>query len=739
MPRLTSLAHVVGATDPAVSAIQDLTIVTFGTGAAALQLLYATTRADGAVTAWSLQGLVPALVDSRACPGSDGAGAVAGLTTVMLAGGPALLSGGGADGPLTLQRLAADGGFAGATVLGPLPGLAGDLVDAETVALPGGRSLVCGGIAGAGGLARAVFDGTGALLTQGRTADTAALHLDQVTGLASAQLGGAGFLYAISTGPAPGISGFAVAGDGGLSPVAALDAADGLWVSAPTALEVLSLGAARYLVAAAAGSGSLTVMRIGADGGLTVTDHMIDDLTTRFAGAGALAVAELGGRGFVVAAGTDSGVTLLELLPGGRLLPRATLAGGPGSGLEGIGTLALRAAGAGLDIFAAGGGAGLLRLRADLGAGTIAAAPAAGGSAAGGAGADLVLGGAGADSLFGGAGEDVIRDGAGADVMTGGAGADVFVLARDGAADRITDFDPGQDLLDLSAWPMLRDAGQLAAAVTATGLVLSYGDETLALDSASGQPLDVAALAAAGVIRGSHVALTPELGPALPDSSIYGTRAADVIAGTAAHDRIIGGRGDDVVRGMDGNDVVLGNRGNDTLIGGEDNDTLRGNAGNDRLLGEDGDDRLFGGFGDDRLEGQPGNDTLVGKAGADLIMGAAGDDTLNGAFGRDLLSGGFGADRLNGGFGNDTMTGGSGADQFIFRDGSDVITDFQHHADRLELDHALWGGGLSATGVLAGFARLQGGDTVLDFGDRQTLTLQGFDRPDLLAGLIDIF
>lgn len=74
----------------------------------------------------------------------------------------------------------------------------------------------------------------------------------------------------------------------------------------------------------------------------------------------------------------------------------------------------------------------------------------------GGRGHDALLGLAGNDRLQGGAGNDWLNGGAGADRLTGGAGADTFVFlsaAEIGLAarDRITDFEPGRDRIDLSA------------------------------------------------------------------------------------------------------------------------------------------------------------------------------------------------------------------------------------------------------------------------------------------------
>lgn len=74
----------------------------------------------------------------------------------------------------------------------------------------------------------------------------------------------------------------------------------------------------------------------------------------------------------------------------------------------------------------------------------------------GGQGRDVLEGGAGRDRLTGGQGRDVLTGGAGGDWLTGKGGADVFRFAAGDSGmagaetDRITDFEPGRDLLDLS-------------------------------------------------------------------------------------------------------------------------------------------------------------------------------------------------------------------------------------------------------------------------------------------------
>lgn len=74
----------------------------------------------------------------------------------------------------------------------------------------------------------------------------------------------------------------------------------------------------------------------------------------------------------------------------------------------------------------------------------------------GGNGDDMLEGGAGNDALNGGTRNDTLWGGTGQDTLTGGAGADLFVFhsvadSTQAAPDRIRDFTPGDDLIDLTA------------------------------------------------------------------------------------------------------------------------------------------------------------------------------------------------------------------------------------------------------------------------------------------------
>jgi Ca2+-binding RTX toxin-like protein len=93
-----------------------------------------------------------------------------------------------------------------------------------------------------------------------------------------------------------------------------------------------------------------------------------------------------------------------------------------------------------------------------------------------------LLGTAANDLAFGGAGADLIVAGAGVDRLRGGAGPDVFVFQPATGNDRVEDFLPGTDRLDLQGFAGASAAALLAAAVAAgadTRIVLGGGDSVL--------------------------------------------------------------------------------------------------------------------------------------------------------------------------------------------------------------------------------------------------------------------
>lgn len=533
--------------------------------------------------------------------------------------------------------------------------------------------------------------------------------------LALADHAGARFLLAAASGEVS-LASYAVAEDGSLRVADTLLAVDGPGIAAPSAVAAATVEDATYAIVAGAGSSSLSVLRLDADGGMTVADQLIDDLTTRFDHVGQLAVATTAQRVYVAAAGGDDGVSLFRLLPGGRLLHLATLEDAAGRALADVASLSLGVTVGGLHLVTASTSEATIawhRMELDPDGLTLRADPA-GAPLAGGDGDDLLAGGSGDDRLSGGAGRDILMDGPGDDTLLGGPGADVFVMAWDDAPDRIEDYDPAEDRIDLSAWPMFRDASQLSVTSVAGGSEIRFRAETLTVSTRGGRALDDAAVAALTPTGGSRF-LPAWFGPP-PENPPPPDAPGISFTGTAADDIIPGSDGDDTLAGAGGDDVLFGGAGDDRLDGGDGDDVLSGGLGADELIGGAGvdladyvaaaeavfadllnpvsntgeaagdsytgienlrgsllDDDLRGDNGDNLINASTGNDFVLGRAGSDTLIGGDGDDTLAGQDGNDVLNGGAGNDRLVGGGGNDRMLGGDGNDSFVGTDGNNSM------------------------------------------------------------------
>jgi Ca2+-binding RTX toxin-like protein len=406
------------------------------------------------------------------------------------------------------------------------------------------------------------------------------------------------------------------------------------------------------------------------------------------------------------------------------------------------------------------------------------------------------------------------------DIMAGGAGADIFVMAADGTADTIWDFNPDEDRIDLSAWPFLRSTAQLTMTMTDTGFDITYGEEVLHVRAFDGRTIDHRTLTDDMLIGGTRIPQVIIPGYAGPNLNIPTlTQGADTDwvmpplpapssdpniefsdpdlrnpdgqsrSGNSAGNQLQGGDGNDHLRGLDGADRLVGGRGSDSLFGGTQNNVLLGGNDSDRLDGGNGHDQLFGngwhdvlvgcsgnaslfcgnqhdrlsgGKGDDRLSGGSGNDLLLGGTQNDKLFGNAGNDLLRGDMGKDQLFGGTGNDtfyggkdddRLTGaqhddtlfgddgndimrGGGNDRIDGGAGGDTFVFTAGRDQIFDFDLQQDHLELDDALWGGGLLQQDVLFLHGEVSAGGVTLTF-DAGSLRLDGISDLTALAAQID--
>lgn len=346
-------------------------------------------------------------------------------------------------------------------------------------------------------------------------------------------------------------------GAGGATLAHRLTAAEGLAVATPTLIETLRAGGRDFVLLGAAGTGSVTVIEMTATDRPVIRDQVNDDLATRMEGLAVLEAVTVNGRSYVIAGGADDGLTLMALLPSGRLIHLETIADTTGLTLNNPGALVLRVSGRMIEVHVAGEGeGGQTRLVIDTGAF-----------------GDILQAGAGGGRLAGGARDDILIDGPGSDLLTGGAGADTFVFMPDGGIDRVTDFTPGQDRIDLSAWGRIHDVSALAFFQIPGGVEIRHGAERLQVFSADGRGLERGDFTAADLLGLGHVPLVradpyeppadpPPLPPLPhlpgPGQRFIGTTGNNTVAGTTGDDMMTGGGGRDRLSGGPGADRIFG-------------------------------------------------------------------------------------------------------------------------------------------------------------------------------------
>lgn len=545
-----------------------------------------------------------------------------------------------------------------------------------------------------------------------------------------------------------------------------------LGIAEPNHLETVEIGADTFLVMGSSGSSSITIFKVMEGGHLMVTDHVFDELNTRFQNLTEMKVVAVEDRAFVIAGGADDGLTLLELLPNGVLIHHDTIADSLNSSLDGVSGLDAYVDGTTIHVFAAGqNDTGVSHFTFGLGAtGETVIGGFSADTISGSSNQDILSGGNGNDKIYGWGGNDVLVDGAGQDTLTGGTGADRFVLTSDNSHDIITDFQVGVDTLDLSNYQLFRNMDQLSVTSHSDGATATFFGETLRIYTSNNQSMDFDDFAAMNLISLTHmtIGLTPQ------DLVLEGGAEADALVGGLGNDRLLGLNGDDILSGSAGADHLVGGNGDDCadystaligvtidmkdmsqntgdaagdvfssvehILGSTHEDQLFGDTQNNHLMGGQGNDGLRGREGHDLIQGDNGNDNLLGNGGRDTLLGGNGRDTLTGHSGRDILNGGSNEDILTGGRGNDVYLGGDGADTFVFHEDADKIRDFENDIDTLLIDSTMVGNGIT-TGqdVVQTYGSIQNGDAFLDFGNGHSVTLLNVSNLNELYNDVDLF
>lgn len=647
------LGTVFGAGDSLLSGITDIiTRVVDGE-----VQVFTTTRGGGGMLSFDLttagRGLV--LVDQQALAAGGVLPAPADLDLITVDGQQMLLRSGSWAGSPGGYGLTDAGQFGAAQALegGPV-----GQITAQAVAEVDGTAFVAFGLPG-GGIELWRLDGAGHL-SRGDTVDLGdGTQAVDISALQAVAIGGTSYLLGLST-ASDALACHQIGADGTLTPTARVGAAQGLGIADPSALEIAQAGGKTWVFVAGAGSSSISVLALAADGSMALTDHVIDTLDTRFQGVTAMATAVVGDRVFLFAGGGDEGLQAFTLLPDGRLVTVGQQLLTDGLTLDNITALQAVVVDGKIELILGCEGAGVIRLRYDPGdVQRSLRGSGADEALAGNTGADLIWGGGGDDTLSGGGGADVIFDGSGADTLTGGAGADIFVLAADAETEVIEDFEFGVDRLDLSGWGRLYSVEVLPMAERKGCVVIRWGQEAVYLYTADGGQLDPDLFASSDFFALWHV-----VAPSVPVGGQYsGSGAAETLTGGAGDDTLVGSPGGDLLQGGDGADLV--DYGGATAGVVADLADPGGNAG---LAQGDRYDAVEG------LSGSAYGDTLRGGAGGNLLQGQAGNDLLEGRAGDDRLEGGAGDDRLRPGLGRDTLIGGSGTDTAVYRGLSQAVT-----------------------------------------------------------------
>lgn len=331
-------------------------------------------------------------------------------------------------------------------------------------------------------------DGASALEID-RIEDTAKTFVADLSEILSVSVGAQTFVVTASHSES-GLSCFAFDG-AELCEVDSIGAKDGLWLDGIQALEAIDVEGQTFIIASSARSSVLVSIRVNHQGVFFVEDHFLDTRETRFEGAADFDTFGWNGRNFLIIAGQDSGLSILELLPEGDFLHRKSIAQTNDWSLGPVTQIETEIIGNEVCIYLTGSRAyGVAQLSVDLGVlGNRITGTEENDQLNGGSLDDLLLGGAGSDIINGGAGDDILIAGRGSDVLSGGAGADEFVFMTDGLHDRITDFEILRDKLNLADWGRIYHHSDLSYRSLPTGVNLSWRGESIDIISDDGQPL----------------------------------------------------------------------------------------------------------------------------------------------------------------------------------------------------------------------------------------------------------
>ena len=378
------------------------------------------------------------------------------------------------------------------------------------------------------------------------------------TDLSVHTVGGQTYIVAISA-QANMIASFALNESGALEEVDHRGAADGFGINSPTSLATLSVAGRDYVLMSSHGTSSISVLELENNGQLTLRDQVNDNAATYFNDILEVETLVVGQHAFVALAGSDGGVTLLQMLSGGILSKVATYSN-PGTDTFGKITM--------LELFAEGDT--LVILTGSEGSDEFGAFSF-----------DTSTLGVISEGLVAATDQDdTVLSNESTSFLTGGGGSDTFILRDTRKTVEITDYEHGVDQIDLSHWPRAHSLSALEFVPLVDGIQISDAYNTLIIRSHDGSPLAESDFTNGSFFELWRIPVTEQTGENEgPDASsglfrINGADDADTLNGTGGGDLLLGQGGNDILNGFDGDDLIFGSTGADTLTGGQGQDTF---------------------------------------------------------------------------------------------------------------------------------------------------------------------
>ena len=318
------------------------------------------------------------------------------------------------------------------------------------------------------------------------------LHPEMLTGVSDMtgmSFGKRSYLF-VATDPGSILSSYRIGPNGWLDFRDHVLPGDASGFSKPACLATAEVGNNKFLLMGGWESSTITVYHVSRAGMLTETDHVMDTTLTAFYHISAMTTLSYKGHAYVIAGGTDYGITFFELNADGTLFPLETMANQPGMSLHNVQAITAAVMGSEIQVFASGSDmAGVTQLSLNLGqVGATVNGSRRRDHLVGTPGDDTLVGKGGRDHLDGGAGNDQLHDGRGRDVLTGGAGDDVFVFTEDSSPDRITDFTFGHDRIDLSDYFMVHSMNDINIVQKSWGYAIHVNHDVLWVTLAASQP-----------------------------------------------------------------------------------------------------------------------------------------------------------------------------------------------------------------------------------------------------------